>query len=101
MELLHVAEGVAREKHIDKEIVIEALEEAIQKAARSKYGYDKDIRASIDRQKGAVILKNHQTVVEQMPEPELNEDGEDILLALDKMALQNTDEVNPKEITLK
>lgn len=68
MELLHVADGVAREKQIDREIVIEALEEAIQKAARSKYGYDQDIRAMIDRQSGEVKLKRYQTVVEIMPE---------------------------------
>ncbi len=40
MELLQVADTVAREKNIDREIVIEAMEEAIQKAGRSKYGYE-------------------------------------------------------------
>jgi N utilization substance protein A len=77
MELIHVADAVAREKHIDKEIVLEALEEAIQKAARSKYGYDQDIRATIGRQSGVVELKRYQTVVEVMPEPteEEIEDG--------------------------
>jgi N utilization substance protein A len=77
MELLHVAEGVAREKQIDKEIVIEALEEAIQKAARSKYGYDQDIRATIDRQHGKVDLKRVQTVVEEMPEVSEEDQGEE------------------------
>ncbi len=76
MELLHVAEGVAREKQIDKEIVIEALEEAIQKAARSKYGYDQDIRAKIDRQHGKVDLKRVQTVVEELPDV-VDAEGED------------------------
>jgi len=95
MELLHVAEAVAREKHIDKEIVIEALEEAIQKAARSKYGYDKDIRASIDRIQGVVILKNYQTVVEAMPEPELNEEGEDISETTGLITLANAKRIKP------
>jgi len=67
MELLHVAEGVAREKHIDKEIVIEALEEAIQKAAKSKYGHDQDIRATIDRKTGTTILKRYRKVVDELP----------------------------------
>ena len=75
MELIHVADAVAREKHIDKEIVIEALEEAIQKAARSKYGYDKDIRAKIDRKTGVVDLKRYQTVVEEMPEIDEEDEG--------------------------
>ena len=81
MELLHVADGVAREKQIDKEIVIEALEEAIQKAARSKYGYDQDIRAKIDRTNGQVDLKRVQTVVEVMPDT-VDEAGEDTPNAL-------------------
>jgi len=76
MELIHVADAVAREKHIDRDIVLEALEEAIQKAARSKYGYDKDIRASIDRNNGAVVLKRYQTVVDEMPEPVEGEEEE-------------------------
>ena len=67
MELLHVADAVAREKHIDKDIVLEALEEAIQKAAKSKYGHGQDIRAKIDRKTGVVDLKRYRHVVEEMP----------------------------------
>ena len=48
LELLQIADAVAREKSIDAEIVIEAMEEAIQKAARSKYGMENEIRAEID-----------------------------------------------------
>ncbi len=65
MELLQVADAVAREKNIDKEIVIEALEEAIQKAGRSKYGHDHDIRANIDRKSGELDLKRYRTVTEE------------------------------------
>ena len=49
-ELLQVAEAVAREKMIEREEVLEAMEQAIQKAGRAKYGLEKDIRATIDRQ---------------------------------------------------
>lgn len=65
MELLQVADTVAREKNIDQEIVVAALEEAIQKAGRSKYGHDQDIRATIDRKTGALDLKRYQTVTEE------------------------------------
>lgn len=64
MELLQVADAVAREKNIDRSIVIEALEEAIQKAGRSKYGHDHDIRAHIDPRTGMIDLKRYREVVE-------------------------------------
>ncbi|MBL4804921.1 MAG: transcription termination/antitermination protein NusA [Alphaproteobacteria bacterium] len=63
MELLQVADNVAREKNIDREIVLTAMEEAIQKAGRSKYGHDHDIRAEIDRKNGNITLKRHREVV--------------------------------------
>lgn len=63
MELLQVADNVAREKNIDREIVITAMEEAIQKAGRSKYGHDHDIRAEIDRKSGDIQLKRFREVV--------------------------------------
>ena len=49
LELIQVADVVAREKSIDREEVMLAMEEAIQKAGRAKYGLDRDIRAMIDR----------------------------------------------------
>ena len=63
MELIQVADTVAREKNIDREIVIHAMEEAIQKAGRSKYGHDHDIRAQIDRANGEIKLKRYREVV--------------------------------------
>jgi transcription termination/antitermination protein NusA len=63
MELLQVADTVAREKNIDREIVIAAMEEAIQKAGRSKYGHEHDIRAQIDRKTGLIELKRFREVV--------------------------------------
>lgn len=63
MELLQVADTVAREKNIDRDIVIAAMEEAIQKAGRSKYGHEQDIRAHIDRKSGDIALKRYREVV--------------------------------------
>ena len=64
MELLQVADNVAREKNIDREIVIVAMEEAIQKAGRSKYGHEQDIRAQINRDSGIIELKRYREVME-------------------------------------
>ncbi len=63
-ELLLVADAVAREKSIDREEVIEAMEQAIQKAGRAKYGHEKDIRATIDRKTGDVRLSRWTEAVE-------------------------------------
>ena len=66
MELIQVAETVAREKLIDKEDVIIAMEDAIQKAARSKYGLERDIRATINRNNGAISIEQYTHVVEEV-----------------------------------
>src|SRR3989338_4448971 len=68
-ELLLVAETVAREKAIEKDQVIEAMEQAIQKAGRSKYGYEHDIRAKIDRKTGEITLVRCREVVEELENP--------------------------------
>lgn len=70
MEILQVADAVAREKNIDREVVLEAMEEAIQKAGRSKYGYDHDIRAKIDRKDGNIELFRYREVVDNNAEIE-------------------------------
>ncbi len=72
LELIQVADVVAREKGIEREEVIEAMEQAIQKAGRSKYGPDHDIRAVIDRRTGEIWLKRCTTVVEEV-EDEITE----------------------------
>jgi N utilization substance protein A len=64
MEILQIADAVAREKNIEKEIVVEAMEHALQKAARSRYGAEHDIRASIDVKTGEMTLKRVMTVVD-------------------------------------
>jgi N utilization substance protein A len=65
-ELLLVADAVAREKSIDRDEVLEAMEQAIQKAGRAKYGHEKDIRATIDRKTGDVRLSRWTEVVEEL-----------------------------------
>lgn len=64
IELLQVADALAREKNIDREQVIAAIEKSIQKAGRSKYGLEHDIRAHIDRKNGAIDLKRYREVRE-------------------------------------
>ena len=65
-ELLLVADTVAREKGIDREEVLEAMEQAIQKAGRSKYGHEHDIRAEIDRKSGEIKLARYIEVAEEI-----------------------------------
>ena len=65
-ELLQVADAVARDKGIEAEEVLEAMEEAIQKAGRSKYGHEHDIRAHIDRKTGEIALARYIEVAEEI-----------------------------------
>ena len=65
-ELLTVADTVARDKGIEREEVIEAMEMAIQKAGRSKYGQEHDIRATIDRKNGEIRLARYLEVAEEI-----------------------------------
>ncbi len=64
LELLQIADAVAREKSIDKQIVIDAMADAIQKAARSRYGQETNIRADINPQTGEMKLQRLMEVVE-------------------------------------
>ena len=66
VELLQVADAVAREKGIEREIVIEAMEQAIQHAGKRKFGPEHDIRAEIDRQTGDVRLRRFLEVAEDI-----------------------------------
>ena len=68
LELLQIADAVAREKSIEREIVIEAIEEAMQKGAKTRYGAEHDIRASIDQKTGELTLKRVVTVVDDEEE---------------------------------
>jgi N utilization substance protein A len=66
IELLQIADAVAREKVIERDTVILAMEEAIQKAARSKYGMENDIRAEIDRTTGEIKIFRCTEVAEEV-----------------------------------
>ena len=84
LELLTIADAVAREKNIDKEIVVEAIEEAIQKGAKSRYGAHHDIRARIDPKSGEMALTRHVTIVadDWQPEDELEEFNDSAMVRL-------------------
>ncbi len=66
LELLQIAEAVAREKSIDRTLVLSAMEDAIQKAAKSRYGSENEIRAEIDLRTGEIKLSRLLEVVEKV-----------------------------------
>jgi transcription termination/antitermination protein NusA len=66
LELLQIADAVAREKSIDRSLVIAAMEDAIQKAAKSRYGSENEIRAEIDAKTGEIRLARLLEVVEHV-----------------------------------
>jgi transcription termination/antitermination protein NusA len=66
LELLQIADAVAREKMIDPTLVIEAMEDSLGKAARSRYGAEYDIRARIDRKSGDLEMTRYRHVVEEV-----------------------------------
>ncbi|HEY3679089.1 MAG TPA: transcription termination factor NusA, partial [Bradyrhizobium sp.] len=66
LELLQIADAVAREKSIDRGIVIAAMEDAIAKAARARYGSETDVHAEINPKTGQLQLTRHMLVVEQV-----------------------------------
>jgi N utilization substance protein A len=69
LELLQIADAVAREKVIDRMIVVAAMEDAIQKAARSRYGSETDIRAEINPKTGEIKLQRLLKVAEKVENP--------------------------------
>ena len=80
VELLRIAEAVAAEKSIDTEIILSSMELAVQKAAKTRFGSENDIRAKIDRESGNISLQKVLTIVDSPenldtpePEPELTD----------------------------
>ena len=65
-ELLQVADAVAREKSIERDEVLDAMEQAIGKAGQAKYGHEHDIRAEIDRKTGEIRLFRYREVVDEI-----------------------------------
>lgn len=66
LELLQIADALAREKSIDRKIVIQAMEEALQKGAKARYGAENDIRCEIDPRTGETHLSRVVTVVDEV-----------------------------------
>src|SRR5436190_9125871 len=66
LELLQIADAVAREKSIDKSVVLEAMEEAIQRAAKARYGAENEIKAEIDAKTGETRLNRLLLVVDKV-----------------------------------
>jgi N utilization substance protein A len=99
LELLQIADAVAREKNIDKEVVVEAIEEAIQKGAKSRYGAHHDIRAKIDIKTGEMLLTRHVTIVEDdwQPEDELEEFNDSAMVRLTDAIKRDPEAVVGKE----
>ncbi len=64
LELLRIVEAVATEKSIDREIILSSMESAIEKAAKTKFGLDNNIRATIDRESGDISLHKVLKIVE-------------------------------------
>ena len=64
LELLRIVEAVATEKSIDREVILSSMESAIQKAAKTKFGFDNDIRAIINRESGDISLHKVLKIVE-------------------------------------
>lgn len=69
LELLRIVESVANEKSIDKNIVIESMESAIEKAALTKFGHDNNISVNIDRDTGEIKIKKVLEIVENVEDP--------------------------------
>jgi N utilization substance protein A len=77
LELLQIADAVAREKSIERVIVIAAMEDAIAKAARSRYGAETDVHAEINPKTGELRLSRHMMVVEKVENPAIEMTLED------------------------
>ena len=69
VELLRIAEAVATEKSIDKEIILSSMETAIQKAAKTKFGSENEIEAQIDRKSGSIKIQKVLTIVDTVEDP--------------------------------
>ena len=77
-EMLQVANNVAQEKNINQDDVFSAMEQALEKSARVKYGIERDIRVSIDRETGDIKLESYLKIVDSFSDKNFilsNNDG--------------------------
>ncbi|MEP3331039.1 transcription termination factor NusA [Sedimentitalea sp.] len=102
LELLQTAEAVAREKMIDPGLVVEAMEESLARAAKSRYGAEMDIRVSIDRKTGKATFTRVRTVVDEEElenyQAEFTVDQAKQYLAEPQIGDQYVEEVPPVEM---
>lgn len=102
LELLQTAEAVAREKMIDPNLVVEAMEESLARAAKSRYGSEMDIRVHIDRKTGKATFTRVRTVVadEELEnyQAELTVEQAKQYMADPEVGSEITDEVPPVEL---
>ena len=102
LELLQTAEAVAREKLIDPELVVQAMEDSLARAAKSRYGADMDIRVNIDRKTGRATFTRVRTVVEddllENYHAELTAEQAKAFMADPKVGDEITEEVPPVEL---
>ena len=100
LELLQIADAVAREKMIDPTLVLEAMEESYAKAARSRYGAEYDIRAKIDPKTGELEMTRVRTVVEEVENTFTEMTPEDAKQFLSNPEIGDTitDELPPMEM---
>ena len=68
-ELLRIVDSVANEKSIDKELILSSMETAIQRAAYSKFGFENEIEATIDRENGSIKIQKVLQIVEKVEDP--------------------------------
>ena len=68
-ELLRIVDSVANEKSIDKELILNSMETAIQRAAYSKFGYENSIEATINREDGSIKIQKVLEIVESVEDP--------------------------------
>lgn len=95
IEILQIAEAVAREETINRELVLQALEEAIKIAARRKYGHEHSVRAEIDRKTGEISLYREMLVVTDI-EAELPEEVTEQLGDINKITVQEARQKDPE-----
>ena len=93
VELLRIAEAVATEKSIDTEIILSSMELAIQKAAKTRFGSENDIRAKIDRETGDISLHKVLTIVETQENSDTEITLENAKKTQDKESLKIGDEI--------
>jgi N utilization substance protein A len=97
-EMLQIADAVAREKNIDRDTVLEAMENAIEIAGRKKYGLEHNIKSSIDRKTGAISLHRLIEIVSDEAETAVDAEGNPTFNAAQQMTVAQAKKKFPKAL---